>query len=94
MTPSTDARFVLREPEPDDYARLIDWIPDARAAHRWSGLDLAWPLETHQLALALQREGCTPMSLVDDRGCLVAFGEFYSKVPGRLRFARLIVDPA
>ncbi|AWN15856.1 GNAT family N-acetyltransferase [Salinisphaera sp. LB1] len=94
MTPTVDARFALRKPEPGDYAQLTRWISDAHAAQRWAGPNTPWPLDGPGLALALHREQARPHALVDATGSLIAFGEYYFKPPAIVRFARLIVNPA
>lgn len=86
--------FRLRPPEPADYARLCEWIPDGPAARRWAGPEMPWPLDGPALALALYREHAHPHALVDETGALIAFGEYYFKPPATVRFARLIVAPA
>lgn len=86
--------FAIRPPRLNDYAALVEWIPDGPAARRWAGPELRWPQDGPGLALALYREAATPLSLIDAQECLAGFGEYYPQPPDRLRLARLIVDPA
>lgn len=90
------AGFALREPATSDYARLATWLPDESAALYWAGPELGimtWPLDGPRLALALYRDASEPRSLLDGRGKLVGFGEYYFRPGKRLRLARLIVAP-
>lgn len=95
-------KTVARRPLPNcvlvaarsaDYAQLARWVQTADECRRWAGPDLAWPIDEADLGQRLQRPNQNSRSLIDSQRKLVGFGQYYSRRPGSLRLARLIVHP-
>lgn len=71
---------------------LINWLPDARACLQWGGPTFRYPFTAETFLEDCRWRQLPSYALVDDRGALCAFGQYYERL-GRCHLGRLIVSP-
>jgi len=84
---------VTRPAIADDYARVVEWVPDAAALYLFAGPSLVWPPTVAQLEQLAMRPGLSAW-MVDDDQHEAAWGHFDLTTQGRsARLGRVIIDP-
>ncbi|MEB0267525.1 GNAT family N-acetyltransferase [Cryobacterium sp. 10I5] len=84
---------VTRAAIAPDYARLLEWVPDAPALYLFAGPSLAWPPTVAQLEEISRRPGLSAWMVADDEN-EAAWGHFDLTVHGNsARLGRVLVDP-
>ncbi|CAD6010583.1 GNAT family N-acetyltransferase [Agreia sp. COWG] len=84
---------VTRAPIPDDYSRILTWVPDAPALYLFAGPSLQWPPTVAQFEAIARRPGLSAWVASDDDDP-DAWGHFDLTLLGAsARLGRVIVDP-
>ena len=72
---------------------LKSWFPDKESSYFWCGPGLRFPFTHESFLEDIHWERMPAYSLLDERGQLSAFGQYYGKL-GRCHLARLVVSPS
>jgi len=84
---------VTRPVTAADYARLVEWVPDAAALYLFAGPSLVWPPTVGQFEELAKRPGLSAWMAADDEH-QAAWGHFDLTIQGRAaRLGRVIIDP-
>ena len=84
---------VTRPASADDYARLVQWVPDAAALYLFAGPSFVWPPTVAQFEQLATRPGLSAWVLDDDQH-QAAWGHFDLTTQGRsARLGRVIINP-
>ncbi|MCI4657863.1 GNAT family N-acetyltransferase [Cryobacterium zhongshanensis] len=84
---------VTRPARARDYARLLEWVPDAPALYLFAGPSVTWPPTVAQFEEISRRPGLSAWMVAHDE-YPAAWGHFDLTVGGAsARLGRVIVDP-
>lgn len=85
--------LTLRMPQPDDYAVIADWVPDAKACVRWAGPLVPFPFAAAELQQLLTVSNASSYCLVAPGTSPFGFGQHFVVEQGSVHLGRIIVSP-
>jgi [ribosomal protein S18]-alanine N-acetyltransferase len=85
---------TLRTPQPDDYAAVASWIPDAKACIRWAGPLVPFPFTAAELPQLLAVSESESYCLVTSDEVPCGFGQHFIVEQGEVHLGRIIVSSA
>lgn len=81
----------LVTPNDGHLSEMMNWFPDRRSCAIWAGPEFRYPFDATSFREGVRLD-LPSYSLVDDRGALAAFGQYYLRA-ARCHLARLVVSP-
>lgn len=85
-------RFRLVKATLAEADELMGWFDDESSVRSWGGPRFRYPFDTHLFRDDLRIREIPSYAVLNDSGCMVAFGQCYDKL-GRGHLARLVVAP-
>jgi ribosomal-protein-alanine N-acetyltransferase len=84
---------ALRITIDSDYYMIASWIPDATSCARWAGPHLRFPFLPQELPELLMVPNSSSLSMAEDNGVLLGFGQFWRRGKSLVHLGRIIVSP-
>jgi [ribosomal protein S18]-alanine N-acetyltransferase len=94
VEPQPTVNAMLRTPQPDDYAVIASWVPDAHACIRWAGPRVPFPFAAAELQQLLSVAQGESHCLGEAGAAPFGFGQHFVVEPGAVHLGRIIVSPA
>ena len=86
--------LTLRPAKIVDLAKVLKWVPDAKACLMWAGPGIRYPASTESAWEDMEASGENTFCLVKDSGEMVGFGQILPRGSSVMHMAQIIVDPA